>query len=102
MSLVDSGNSGDRARLVIKNLISNMRRNSESGHTGYAGPAQIMQSPSGHARQLIQPSFNSAKFLEGLGSEQRENIWPPLACAFEEGHRLVRQVDDVDLGVLSP
>jgi hypothetical protein len=53
---------------MVKNLIGDMRCNPEPGHPGYTGSAQIMKSPTDHARELIQPVFGSTEFLEGLGS----------------------------------
>src|SRR5258708_5910076 len=79
-----------------------MRCDPEPGHPGYTGPAQIMKSPSGHTRQLIQPAFGSTESGERLGSEQREDIQPCLLCAFDHGHRLLGQMHNMNLGVLGP
>jgi hypothetical protein len=74
MALIDSRNAGDCAGLVVENLIGDMRCNAEPGHPRYAGPAQIVKAPPRHSRELIQPTFCSTEFPEGLGSEQREDI----------------------------
>jgi hypothetical protein len=41
--LVYGGNPGDRARIVVENLVRDVRRNPEAGHSGYAGPAEVMK-----------------------------------------------------------
>jgi hypothetical protein len=99
MTLVDSRNAGDCARLMVKNLIGYMRCNSKAGHPGHTDPAQIMNSPSGHTRQLIQPPFGSTESREGLSSEHREDIRPSLLCVRQYGHRLLGQVYEMGLGV---
>ena len=52
--LVYGGNPGDRAGIVIENLVGDVRRNPEAGHPGYAGPAEVMKAPPGHSGQLIE------------------------------------------------
>jgi hypothetical protein len=79
-----------------------MGHNAKSGHAGNAGPAQIVKAPPRHSRELIQPAFCSTEFLEGLGSEQREDIWTWLVRVCQRGHRLLGQVYDVGLRVLGP
>jgi hypothetical protein len=54
VSLVYSGNPRDRAGIVIENLVRDVRRNPEAGHSGYAGPAQVMKAPPDHAGDLIE------------------------------------------------
>src|SRR5262249_50175855 len=79
-----------------------MRCNPKPGHPGYTGPAQIMKSPSSHARQLVHPAFGSTKFLEGLCSEHRQDMcsWRPRA--FQHGKRLRGRVTHWGLGFLVP
>ena len=48
------------------------------------------------------PAFCSTEFLERFGSEYRKDIRPGLVSAFERGNRLLRQVHDMSLGILSP
>ena len=60
------------------------------GHPGHARPAQVMEPPPGHPGELIKQAFGSTEFLEGLGSEQREDERPSLVCAFQHAHRLSR------------
>jgi len=100
--LIYGRDSRDRAGLMIKDFVRDMRRHPKPSHPGDAGPAQIVKAPSGHTRQLIQPAFRSTEFLERLGSEQRKDIWPPLVRAFEHGHWWIGQVYDMGLGVLGP
>ena len=54
VSLVHGGNPRNRAGLVIKNLVGNMRRNAQPSHPGGTGPAQIMEPPASHSRELIK------------------------------------------------
>ena len=39
VALVDSRNARDRAGLVIKDLVCNVRRNAQPSHPRHAGPA---------------------------------------------------------------
>src|SRR5262245_5268208 len=100
VALVYGCNSRDRDGLVIENLICNVRCEPESSHPGYTGPTQIMKSPSGHTRQLIQPAFGSTESREGVSSKKGENIRPTLVCVRQHGHRLLGQVYEMGLGVL--
>ena len=51
--LVYGGNPRDRAGIVIENLVRDVRRNPEAGHSGYTSPAQVMKSPPRHSGELI-------------------------------------------------
>ena len=55
---------------MVEDLVGNMRRNAQPGHPGHAGPAQVMQPPPGHPRELIEQTLGMSEVLEGLGSEQ--------------------------------
>ena len=52
--LVYGGNPRDRAGVVIENLVRDVGRNPEAGHTGYAGPAEVMKAPSGYSGDVIE------------------------------------------------
>ena len=52
--LVYGRNPGDRAGIVIENLVRDVRRNPQAGHSGHAGPAEVMKAPPGHSRELIE------------------------------------------------
>jgi hypothetical protein len=52
--LVYGGNPGDRAGVVIENLVRDVRRNPEAGHTGYTGPAEVMKAPPGQSGDVIE------------------------------------------------
>jgi hypothetical protein len=58
---------------VIKDLVGNMRRDPEPGYPGHAGPAQVMEPPSGHSGELIQLAFGLAELIERLGSGAGED-----------------------------
>jgi hypothetical protein len=98
VALVDGRDTRNSAALVIENLVRNMWRNPKSRHPGYAGPAQIMEAPPGHPRELIEPTLGMSEVLEGLGTEQCEDKRPSLVCTFQDGQCLPRQVDDVRFG----
>ena len=87
---------------MVKNLIGHVRCNPQSGHPGYTGPAQVVQAPPSHAGQLVQPALGSAKLVERFGSEPRQDIWLPLACAFQHGDGLWAEMDYMGLGILGP
>jgi hypothetical protein len=102
MALVNSRNSRNRAGLVIEDFIRNMRRNAQAGHARNARPAQVVQSPPGHPSALIEQAFGSTEILKGLGMQQREDQRPALVRALQHRHRLIGEVHDVRLGVLTP
>ena len=52
--LVDGSDTGNRPFLMIENLIGNMRRHSKARHAGNYGSSEVMQPPSGDARELIK------------------------------------------------
>jgi hypothetical protein len=52
--LVYGGNPRDRAGIVIENLVRDVRRNPEAGHSGHAGPTEVMKAPPGHSGELIE------------------------------------------------
>jgi hypothetical protein len=85
---------------MIKDFVCHVGRNPKPRHPGHAGPAQIMEAPPGHTRELIKPTLGTSEVLERLGSEQCEDKWPSLICAFQHGQCLPRQVDDVRFGIL--
>ena len=66
MSLVDRRNSRYRARLMIKDLICDMRRNAETRHSRNAGAAQIMEPPPRHSREPVKFAFRFTELLERL------------------------------------
>ena len=66
---------------MIEDLVRYMRRNAQPGHPGHAGPAQVVQPPAGHARELIEPALGMSEILKGFGSEQREAERPSPVCA---------------------
>ena len=70
MPLVHCRNARDRTGLMIENLVCHVRRNSEPGHAGHAGPAQIMEPPVGHSLDVIKQAFGMREVLEALGSER--------------------------------
>jgi hypothetical protein len=47
-----------------------MRRNAQPGHARHAGSTQIMETPAGDTRQLIEEAFGMSKVLEDLGSQR--------------------------------
>jgi hypothetical protein len=100
VALVDGRDTRNSAALVIENLVRNMWRNPKSRHPGYAGPAQIMEAPPGHPRELIEPTLGMSEVLEGLGTEQCEDKRPSPVCTFQDGQCLLRQVHDVRFGIL--
>ena len=59
-----------------------------------------MKSPPANIRKLIQQDFRSTEFLEGLGSQQRNNERSPLVYAPQHGERLIREMHNMYLGVL--
>jgi hypothetical protein len=59
---------------MIEDFVGDMGRNAQPGHPRHAGPTQIMKPPSGHSRELIQPTLGWTESLEELGSELREDI----------------------------
>src|SRR5262245_35243701 len=61
---------------------------------------QVVEAPSSHAGQLIQPAFGSAEFVERFGSESRQEVWLPLAYNFQHCHRLLGEVYHMGLGIL--
>ena len=85
VALVNSCDSRDRTRLMIEDFVGHMGGNAQPSHAGDASPPQIMNSPSGHSRELIEDTFGSAEFLERLGSEQREDERPPVVRALHRG-----------------
>ena len=68
MSLIDSRNARNCARLVIENFISNMRSNAEPCDSGNTGPAQVVKAPFDDTGELIERSFGLAEFLERFAS----------------------------------
>ncbi len=68
---------------MIEDLVRYVRRDPKPRHPGHAGPAQIVQPPAGYARKLIEPALGVSEILKGFGSEQREDEWPSLVCAFQ-------------------
>jgi hypothetical protein len=59
--LIDRRNAGNRPALMIQNLIGNMGRSAKSRHSGDARAAEIMQTPAGHSRKLIQLPLGTAE-----------------------------------------
>jgi hypothetical protein len=86
VALVNSCNPRDRAGLVIEDLIGDVGRNAESGHARDAGPAQVVEPPPSNTGELIEDTFGSTEFLEGLGSEHRKHILPRLVCPCQHSH----------------
>ena len=76
VTLIDRRNARDRAGLVIKNLVGNVRRNAETCHPGNTGAAQVVQPPVSYPTELIQCSFRPAKCCKRSGSELREHQRP--------------------------
>src|SRR5262249_58160404 len=74
VALVNSCDPRDRAGLVIENLVGDVGRDAEPGHARDAGPAQVVEPPPSNTGELIEDTFGSTEFLEGLGSKQREDI----------------------------
>jgi hypothetical protein len=52
--LIYGGNPRDRAGVVIENLVRDVRRNPEAGHSRYAGPPEVMKAPPCHSGDLIE------------------------------------------------
>src|SRR5262249_30608221 len=67
MPWIDRCNTRDRAALMIQDLVGNMRRNAEPRHARHASAAQVMQTPAGHPRKLIQPSLGPTERQKRLG-----------------------------------
>jgi hypothetical protein len=85
---------------MIEDLVGHMGCNAQPGHPGHAGPAQIMEPPPAHSRDLIEQGFCSAEFLERLRSQQRKDEWSPLVYAFQYSECLIRKVHDMRLAIL--
>ena len=102
MALVYRRHPRDRAGLAIEDLVGDVGRNAEPGHARDAGPAQIVEPPPSNTGELIEDTFGSTEFLEGLGSEQREDQRTIPVCALQYGQRLLGEVHDVRLGILRP
>ena len=96
MPLINGSNPRDRAGLMIEDFVCHMRRNPQPGHPGHAGPAQIVEPPSSHPRELIESTFGMVKSWNGLfPSNVKTNGL--AVCAFQYDHCLFRQVDDCSL-----
>src|SRR5215212_564204 len=54
VTLIDRSHPGNRAALVVEDLICHVRRNPEPGHAGDHCPAQIVQRPVAHPRQSVE------------------------------------------------
>jgi len=100
--LIYGRSTRNRAGLVIKDLIRNMRRNAQAGHARDAGPAQVMQAPPGHPRAPVEQTFGATKISERLASERREDQRPAPVGTLQHSRRLVGEVHDVRLRILSP
>jgi hypothetical protein len=85
---------------MIKDLVGDVRRNPEPRHPRHAGPAQIMQAPPAHPRDLVELTLGMAKVLKGLSSERCKYRRASLARAFEHGQCLPRQMHDVRFCIL--
>jgi len=100
MPLIYGRNTRNRAGLVIKDLIRNMRRNAQPCHARDAGPAEIMQPPPTHPRALVEQAFGATKISERLSSKRREDQEPAPVGALQHSHRVFGEVHDVRLRIL--
>lgn len=64
MALVDGGDAGDRAGLVVQNLVGNVRGNAEGGHAADDCAAKVMKDPISYAADLIQLLLGSGETHE--------------------------------------
>ena len=85
---------------MIKNLIGDMRGNTQSGHPRHARSPQIVKPPSRHSGKLIEFAFSFGKTLKSLPVNGRENKATALSLALQYSQRLPRQMYEVRLGVL--
>src|SRR6266849_1424435 len=87
--LIYSSNPGDRAGLVVENLVRDMGCDAKSGHPGYASSAQIVNAPSGYPGELVELTFRTTELVKWLGSKDREYVRPSLHSALQHGDRLL-------------
>src|SRR5215211_4697883 len=64
VALVDGRHAGNRAGLVIEDLVGDMGRDAEPRHPRHAGPAQIVKPPVLHAAHRIKLSLVLTEVLE--------------------------------------
>src|SRR5688572_27894798 len=99
VALIDGRDAGDGSDLMVEDLVSHMRRNTQTRHSGYTGAAQIVQPPIAHATDRIEPYLVVAKALKRPGTLRKYELTrtrPPL----QNAHRLGRDVDDMGSPVL--
>ena len=78
MPLIDGGDAGDRPRNMIEDLVGDMRRHPEVGHSRDHGSPQIVQAPVRDATEIIQPALlarevadRATPFLENTRRPER-------------------------------
>jgi len=100
--LVHGRNSGNCASLVIQDLIGQVRRDSEPGHSRDAGPTQIVKSPTTNSTYLVKLTFSATIHVKSPHPVKREDKSLPRLSILQHSERLLGKVDDVFLRILCP
>src|SRR5713101_5489255 len=100
VALIDCRYPGDRAGLVIENLIGNVWSNPQASHSRDTCPAQVVKTPSGNLGKLVKFAFGSGKVLEWFGPMASKYVSFLPFHPLQDGDRLIRKMHHMGLGIL--
>jgi hypothetical protein len=72
--LINGRHSRNRPRLMVENLVRDMRRNAQSRHSRNDRASQIIKSPTSDAAQLVNGPLFSSKALKPLSPRGAKDV----------------------------
>src|SRR5262245_19557542 len=100
-SIVDAGDTGLVAGLVVQNLLNDMRLYTNVGYTRRYRPAQIVETPRRYLAACIQSLFDFKKIIEAPSADTKQPVVGLAArCCFYNRPRHARQRQRVLTSIL--